>query len=308
MVRDNSNISRRQFGLLGGLALASLSVTARPAPAQQPLPELRIVESGHSLTDSVMNPLQDMIAAAGGRGGELVKSTIPGSPMEWRWKNDPGYDQPNLTDPDAMARFDLLVITERVSLSGTVPYHASEDYALRWFEQAWTYGRDGKGAPSILYASWVSIDSGPDYENPYNDPDGLIPFRERLDREMVMWEQILDHVNQNRPDGSPAMKMIPGPLVMAAAFDDIAAGRAPGIAAFRDLFRDDIHPGPLGEYLIALAHFAVIFNRDPHGLPAGVPSKGGPSPGQASWMQDLVWRVVSTYPKALTDGSGKLDD
>ncbi|MFV0301488.1 MAG: hypothetical protein ACK5IP_11515, partial [Paracoccus sp. (in: a-proteobacteria)] len=58
---------------------------------------------------------------------------------------------------------------------------------------------------------------------------------------------------------------------------------------------------------IALAHFAVIYNRDPRGLPHGVPAKGGTSPEQAAWMQDLVWRVVSSYPRAGTDGSGVLD-
>lgn len=302
-----SSLLTRRAVIAGGAAGIALSAGIARAQTDNPLPILRIVESGHSLTDGVMEPLSDMINAAGGRGTTLVKSTIPGSPMEWRWGNDPGYGQPHLVKPEDMARFNLMVNTERVTLSNTLPYHKSEEFALRWFNQAWEYGNDGKGAASILYASWVNIDSGPDFENPYKDPDGLIPLRERFPLEMVMWEQILDHVNDNRPEGSPAMKMIPGPLIMADAYDQIAAGTAPGLTQFSDLYADMIHANELGNYLIALAHFAVIYNRDPRGLPAGVPARGGPSREQADWMQDLVWRVVSSYPRAMTDGSGQLD-
>lgn len=291
---------------LGLLSAALLAMTlAAPVQAQDdPLPTLRILESGHSLTDGVMVPLQDMINAGGGRAGTLIKSTLPGSPMEIRWKDPTDPDQ---REPEVMAQFDVFVNTERVALSGTLPWHDSPGYALKFMEHAWEHGNDGKGATSILYSSWVSLDSGPDYENPYKDPDGLIPFRERLDREMVLWEQILNHANENRPEGAPEMKMIPGTLVMAAAYDDIAAGNAPGIDDFRQMFSDDIHTNEMGGYLIALAHYAVIFNRDPRGLPAGVPARGGPSPEQAAWMQELVWNVVSNYPAAHVDGSGQID-
>ncbi|MFV0300971.1 MAG: hypothetical protein ACK5IP_08870 [Paracoccus sp. (in: a-proteobacteria)] len=296
-------LTRRQFSATA--LAAGLAVSAGLARAQQPLPILRIVESGHSLTDGVIEPLRGMINAAGGRGTTLLKSTVPGSPIEIRWK-DPSAS-PDLRLPEVMAQYDVMVNTERVSLSTTFEAHDSRGYALKFFDHAWKYGRDGKGAASLLYSTWVSISSGPEYDNPYKDEDGLIPFRERLDREAVQWEAILDYVNQNRPQGSPAMKMIPGTQIMAAAHDEIGAGKAGGMSEFRELFRDDIHVSDWGGYLIALAHFAVIYNRDPRGLPHGVPAKGGTSPEQAAWMQDLVWRVVSSYPRAGTDGSGVLD-
>lgn len=298
-----AGLNRREFSI--GALVAGWAASSGLARAQQPLPILRIVESGHSLTDGVMEPLHDMINASGGRGTELVKSTVPGSPIEIRWKDDSA--DPNLRLPEVMAKFDLMVNTERVSLSNTAGWHDSPGYALKFFEHAWKYGRDGKGAASILYSTWVEVTSGPGNENPYKDPEAEVPFRERLDREAVVWEQILDHVNQNRPAGSPEMKMIPGTQVMAAAYDEIAAGTAPGLTEMSQLFHDTIHINLLGNYMIALAHFAVIYNRDPHGLPHGVPTNGGPSVEQATWMQDLVWRVVTTYPKAKTDGSGTLD-
>lgn len=297
-------LTRRGFGtgaLAAGAALGLGTARAQEAP---PLPILRIVQSGHSLTDGLMTPLRDMINASGGRGTLLVKSTIPGSPMEARWQHEA---DPDLRQPEEIAKFNLMVNTERVTLSNTLPFHNSEATALLWFNHAWEHGNDGKGAASILYASWVNIDSGPGFDDPYNDPDGQIPLRDRYPREMVLWEQILDHVNNNRPEGSPVMKMIPGPLIMAEAYDAIAAGTAPGLTDFYQLYDDTIHANDLGNYMIALAHFAVIYNRDPHGLPAGVPARGGPSQEQAAWMQDLVWQVVTSYPKAMTDGSGRLD-
>lgn len=256
---------------------------------------LRVVESGHSLTDGIMPPLESFVRLRGSRRGTLVKSTIPGSPMEWRWEHAPEGDDPDIRDPKVMANFDVLVITERVSLANTAPYHRSSEMALRWAEHAWRHGSDGAGARSILFATWVDMTSGPDHPNPYNDPEGHIAFRERMPLEMARWEEIRGHVNAGLADGMPQMAMIPGPLIMAAAHDDILASKAPGLGSLSDLFADDIHLNDRGNYLIALAHFAVIYNKDPRGLPANIPPRSGPDQAQAAWMQELVWRVLAEY-------------
>jgi hypothetical protein len=267
-----------------------------------PLPlTTKMVQSGHSLTDPVSTPLKAMVLAAGNRWAVIDKSTIPGSPMDYRWKTAPGYGAPDARKD--IGDYELLVITERVSLSGTLRWHNSPDEALRWFTHAWTEGNGGKGAETILYATWVDIKSGPDAENRYKDPDGNIPFRERLPREMGMWEQIQDHVNANRPEGSPPMRMIPGPLLMAALYDAIEAGEAPGFTDISDLFLDTIHVNDLGAYFIALAHFAVIYERDPRGLPNGLGMPTSPKREQAEWMQELVWKVVTEYEGSGVSGS-----
>jgi hypothetical protein len=250
---------------------------------ERPLTQ-RVIQSGHSLTDGIFDPLRELVKIAGNPAVVIDKSTIPGSPMDWRWSHK--------TEPDArhdIADYDTLVLTERVALSGTMPWHNSPQEALRWFINAWTKGQDGNGAETILYATWVSIDSGPNFENPYKDPEGHIPFRDRLPLEMAQWETIQSYVNDNRPAGSPPMRMIPGPVLMAAIYDEIAAGNAPGIARISDLFSDDIHLNDLGNYYIALAHFAVIYGRDPRGMQ----NLAGVTLDQARFMQDLVWRVLS---------------
>ncbi|MEL6683335.1 MAG: hypothetical protein AAFQ09_11945 [Pseudomonadota bacterium] len=248
---------------------------------------LRVVQSGHSLTDVIMEPLRFLVKSSGVRRAAIDKSTIPGSPMDWRWDH---ADPDNATDARYnIDKYDVMVLTERVGLSGTMPWHKSERQALQWFTHAWEQGNGGEGAETILYATWVNTDSGPNWENPYKDPDGAFTFRERMPREMAGWRQIQSHVNDNRPAGSPEMRMIPGPMLMAAMYDEIEAGRAPGFKDISDLFQDRIHLNETGGYFIALAHYAVIYNRDPRGLQ----NSGAVTPEQARWMQDLVWRVLS---------------
>lgn len=259
---------------------------------ERPL-NMRIIQSGHSLTDPIPGPLRAIIRAVGGRAAVVDPSTIPGSPMDWRWNNAPGHGLPHARA--AIKDYEVLVLTERVPLSATLPWHNSLEQALIWHDHAWAEGNDGKGAETILYATWVGIDSGPDAANPYNDPEGLIPFRDRMDLEMRGWEQILDYVNQNRAVGSPPMRMIPGPLLMVAIHDAIQTGEVPELSDMADIFSDDIHLNDLGAYYIALAHYTVIFNRDPRGLSNRLGVQRSPSPALADWMQETVWRVISDY-------------
>jgi hypothetical protein len=279
-------------GLAALPALAAAPVLAEPV--QRPF-NLKIVMSGHSLTDSIPGPLETLVKAAGGeqsRGMLIDKSTIPGSPAEMRWQTDPIEPVDARRD---IGNYDLLVLTERVSVRSTLQWHGADKIALTWYEHALKNGRGGKGADMILYASWIGLDSGQPSKWDTSE-DQMIPFRERLDVEMGAWQTIADHVNTNRPASSPPMRMIPGPLIMAAIWDAIAAGTAPGLTDMRELFEDDIHVNPKGAYPIALAHYALIYGRDPREIPNLRGEPGWPTAQQADWMKTLVWDVVRTYP------------
>lgn len=300
----NGRIDRRLFlSASSALPLLMLTGTA-PAQAASPRPfSTRVIHSGHSLTDPIVPVLDAMVVAVGkqeARARAMARSTIPGSPMEWRW------DHRSTDGPDAradIADYNLLVITERVSLSNTVPWHRSSEMALNWFTHAWSEGNHGKGAETILYATWVDIDSGPDFANPYNDPEGHLTFRDRLPLEMAQWQQIADHVNAARPDGAPPMRVIPGPLIMAAAYDAIQAGTAPDLEKIDDLFTDKIHLNGQGAYLISLAHLAVIYDVDPRRLTSGLGGISVPSPAKAAWMKQLVHDILLGYPDAGYHGT-----
>ena len=286
----------RRAVLAGLAALPALAGTGWAKTGQERPLTLRVVMSGHSLTDPITTPLSAMIEAVGGAAtdGLIDSSSIPGSPAEDRWNTT--LDLPVNARRD-IANYDMLVLTERVPVRSTLQYHHSHDIALQWFTHAWQNGNGGKGAETVYYASWISWQSGPGNDDKYDLPDEqLIPFRDRLDLEMGDWQDIANFVNKNRPAGSPAMRVIPGPKVMAALYDAIAAGQAPGLTKMGEFFEDNIHPNGLGAYPITLAHYAVMYGREPHEVPTMTGKPGWPTAAQQDWMKDLVWDVVRSYP------------
>ena len=290
-----SEFPNRRSVLAGLATLPAVAGTAAGAgPAERPF-NLRMVMSGHSLTDPIPHPLEILVRAAGGQkslGMKIDRSTIPGSPAEMRWQTNPIEPVDARRD---IANYDVLVLTERVQVRATLQWHNADKIALKWFEHAWKHGRGGKGAETVYYASWISLDSGKPSEWD-NTEDQKIPFRKRLDVEMTAWQSIADFVNANRPQGSPRMRVIPGPKIMAAVYDAIQAGTAPGLSQMQELFEDDIHVNAKGAFLIALAHYAVIYGRDPREIPGLRGEPGWPSAAQQTWMKDIVWTVVSAYP------------
>lgn len=292
-------LDRRRFlqataALSGGALIGAMPAPARASEALA----MRVIQSGHSLTDPIVPMLARIVAATGApeaRRGRIDRSTVPGSPMDWRWTHRNEY----MTDArHDIAGYDMLVITERTPLSNTLPWHDSEEMALTWATHAWTEGRGGAGAATVLYATWVATTSGPEAGNPYKDPEGLIPFRDRLPLEMARWQAIADHANAGRPSGAPAIRVVPGPLVMAAVHDAIAAGSAPGLERIEALFSDEIHLNAQGAYLIALAHLAVIYGLDPRDTPDLPAALDMPAPATAAWMKALVHEVLAAYPDA----------
>ena len=280
----------RRFATIAA-CLTALAVAPQPMLAA-PL-DARVIQSGHSLTDPIPDILENLIVAAGGQRIEVARSTIPGSPMEWRWEHRVGYGQPEARYD--IADYDVLVITERVGLATTMPYHKTLDEAVKWTKHAWTLGNGGKGAETILYASWIGLDTGPGTPIAEGDPDNQMPWRDRLLKEYADWKTIQNHVNQNLPAGAPKMRMIPGPLMMVQIYDDIQAGKVPGVDRIDDLFEDNIHTSDLGSYAISLLHFAVIYERDPRDLPR---IKDAPRNAKLdTYLRNLAWTVATSTPE-----------
>ncbi len=281
------------------LALPGLALGREDGP--RPF-SARVIQSGHSLTDPIIPALSAIVAAVGGREaqqGVIDGSTVPGSPMQIRWKDRPQ------SGPDAredIAKYDVLVMTERAPVLSAIEWHDSQGMALRWFKHARAKGNGGRGADMILYASWVHVDSGPGFKDPSDDPEGQLPFRERMGLEMPRWQGIADYVNANRPPNAPEMPVIPGPLIMAAVYDAIKAGTAPGLTDIRQLFRDSIHINDDGAYLIAAAHFAVIYRRDPREVPSRMGLQPVPAPETAEFMKEIVAQVLRDYPGSGLQG------
>ena len=280
-----------------------IDLIAQDLPPKQAYPlTVRQIHSGHSLTDPLFGqpwPGQYVylitLLRGSWAGDDIGKSTIPGSPMHWRWNNSSGY-------PDArhnIDEFELLSITETAGLC----YEGGSDqqwyldcireqreWLSVWTNHAWNNGNNGSGAATLLYTNWINIDGS----------DG--PFRSMLDVLNGEWERMQDYANANRPSGAPHVYMIPGNRMMARLYDDVQAGLVPGITQFSGFFEDNIHVNSLGAYAIAMLHYACIFNQNPLGLPNQLidnppPGFQIPSVALATYIQNMVWDVVTKYPR-----------
>lgn len=271
-------------------------------PPREPSPlSVRQIHSGHSLTDTYMShpwPGRLILATRTIPGGEdaydtIGKSTIPGSPLHWRWTHAPSFG-----DPDArsdIGDYELLVTTEAVPLSPNTesPRTTTLDQIEKWVQNTWEHGDHGRGAELMLYSTWVHWRS---QEEGSAAAEDKLPFHQHLEAEGKKWEQMQDHANAMRPAGMPPVYMIPGHRLMMRIYDDIQSERAPGLDHISDIFSDDIHLNGLGRYAITCLVYAVIYQRNPKELPEKLADPEDTlSAAQARYFKEIAWEVATHY-------------
>jgi hypothetical protein len=279
-------------------------------PLSQPEKPLRVFHIGHSLVGKNMPAMLEQMAGAGhdhrsqlGWGASLQSHWEPDIPVK-------GSELENLHDKyqDAKAAiaggsFDALVLTEAVEIKDSIKYFDSPKYIRRW-------ARDARNAnPAIrvyLYETW----------HPLDDPAGWL---NRLDHDLgAYWEGVLLAQGLAHGDTGGPVYVIPAGQVLAAFVRRMdRAGGLPGLRSREDLFlrtpdgkQDMIHLNDVGMYLVALTHYAVLYHRNPVGLPhqllrADGTAADAPSEAAARVMQEVVWEVVTQYPKTGVKASKK---
>jgi hypothetical protein len=268
---------------------------------------LRVYHLGHSLVGRDMPAMLAQLAPAGhgyesqlGWGASLRAHFEPDVPIA-------GFEREN-----AHARFrpaheavisgdyDVLVLTEMIDLQDALRYHDSAAYLQRWAQMA----RSAAAHTRIyLYETWHPLDVA----------GGWL---ERLDRDLVdLWERRLVDPDLLASGPERPVWLIPAGQVLAAFVRQVEAqGGVEGLADRTGLFArtpegqvDPIHLGDLGNYLVALTHFAVLYRRSPVGLPRQLERADGtaaraPSQSAAELMQSTVWSVVTRYPRSGVRG------
>jgi hypothetical protein len=82
----------------------------------------------------------------------------------------------------------------------------------------------------------------------------------------------------------------------------IVAGKAPGLKNQEELFQDAVgHAQPPLQALATYCHFAVIYRRNPTGLPLLAVLKKAKNPGWRDeklnrMLQELAWEAVIQHP------------
>ncbi|MDJ0629443.1 MAG: hypothetical protein QNJ44_14385 [Rhodobacter sp.] len=275
--------------------LYSASLTPPEAP-------LRVFHLGHSLVGPDLPAMVQQLAEPGHR----YESQLGwGASLKTHWDPDveiPGFAEENAHERYRDARaallsgdYDAFVATEMVEIRDAIKYHDSSRYLGKWADLA------RRGNPDVriyLYETWHQI----------HDPEGWLA---RLDRDLGrFWEaEILLPVlaRQEAPD---PIYVIPAGQVFAkfiravheiGGTDDFS-GKEGLIRTNSDGELDDVHLNDLGTYLVALTHYAVLYQKSPVGLPRQLRRADGglaqaPSEETARLMQETVWQVVTSYPK-----------
>lgn len=285
-------------------AEARAADTAFDAAYAKPLPPpsgpLTVFHLGHSLVGRDMPAMLAQLAPEGHRyesqlgwGTSLKEHWEPGESIRgFEEENDhPRYR--DAKEAIGSGDYGAVVLTEMVEIRDAIRYHDSATYLARWANLAWQANPDTR---VYLYETW----------HPLDDPEGWL---ERLDADPKrFWEAKL-----LRPafavTGKP-IRVIPAGRVMARFVRAVeqaggvgnVAGRESLFAVREDGSRDPIHLGDLGSYLVALTHYAVLYQQSPVGLPFRLNRADGsaadaPSARAARLMQETVWDVVTGIPE-----------
>jgi len=274
---------------------------ASPAPPP-PASGMRVFHLGHSLVGRDMPAMLAQLAGAGHRfesqlgwGTSLKEHWEPGQTINgFASENDHPRFRP-AREAVASGEYDAVVLTEMVEIRDAIRYHRSGRYLALWAAEA---RRANPEARVYLYETWHRLD----------DPEGWL---ERLDADLERYwkaELLAQDIRRNAPDRP--IWLIPAGQAMARFVRALEAGGGAGDLRTReDLFQrsesgeiDPIHLNDLGAYLVALTHYAVLYQRSPEGLPHrllradGSPAEAPPE-ALARLMQRVVWAVVRAHPE-----------
>lgn len=271
---------------------------ASPLPA--PAGPLRVFHLGHSL---VNRDMPAMLAQLAGNGHRYESQLGWGTTLKAHWGDEPinGFDTENdhprfrpAHEAVESGDYDAIVLTEMVEIRDALRYFDSPVYLERWMAKALSARPDVR---LYLYETWHSLD----------DPEGWLT---RLDADLQRyWLDGLAKPALARLPPDARLHIIPAGQVLAQFVRTVESiGGIGNVSQRADLFaRDDdgspdqIHLNDLGNYLVALVHYAVLYHQSPVGLPNqllradGTPADA-PAPETAQLMQESVLEVVRRMP------------
>jgi hypothetical protein len=264
---------------------------AEPLPA--PDSPLRVFHIGHSL---VNRDMPAMLAQLAGEGHSYESQLGWGATLKSHWGDAPvnGFETENshpryrdAREAVASGDYDAVVLTEMIGIREALRYFESSRYLTRFTQSALAARPDTR---VYLYETW----------HPLDDPDGWL---ERLDADLARyWKGGILRPALLKLPADTRIHLIPAGQALAAFVREVEAQGGVGNVRNRaDLFSDQIHLNDIGNYLVALVHYAVLYGSSPEGLPHellradGTPATA-PAPETARLMQEVVWRVVRSLP------------
>jgi hypothetical protein len=328
--QGGTSLTRR--GFLGtSVSIVAASMGSQGFSADLPLRiastrTTRTIHSGHSLIDSYIHAgvwPGDLIKVVESIGvpqafENIVKSTLPGSDMRWRWNNSVNDARPRDPSADAkrdIADFDTLVITE----SGPPPRPGRPsdlqsmvvtlDYLCRFAANSLENGNGGKGADDIiLWSIWPSLTmwrpDPPGYTESWQE---FTDFRSALPEYGRSFQFMADYTSWKMRRIYPSLPddwrvwIFPGHLWMARVWDDIEAGKVPDVTDMHDLFSDGIHTNGIGGYGLACLVATCLYQFNLNNARA-LHTPAGISRPLRTYFATLAWDIATAYAPAGMNG------
>ena len=270
--------------------LATKQTAATPG-TPLPIQSAKIAEVGHSLVNEAVPRYLVGLAKEMGKQISMSVQLIPGAPLEWQWKRhadvangvpgNPHFTNLRVGLKSASPPFDVLVLAERVDISASIKWHDSEGYSKLWRDLV---VQANPTARMFMYTTWAG------YANDQYWPG--IPtraaWRSRTQTDGELFEKLVRDTNALIPSG-PKFMVIPGHRAMMALYDAVQSGVidwAP--AGINHFFLDYIHLNDIGNYYIALVHYATIYRSSPVGAPVPASLASALTSAQALQLQQMA--------------------
>lgn len=272
-------------------------------PLAKPTKPLTLYHLGHSLVGRDMPAMLKQLAGDGhdyrtqlGWGTSLRDHINPEFAINGfeEENNHPFYQ--DYSEAIKSKTFDAFVFTEMVDIQDAIKYFDSANYITQLIQQIQQHSPDTN---MYLYESWYEL----------TDPKGWV---NRLDEDLEKYwlGGLLDKALAKLETPAPVY-VIPVGQVLSAFFKAVGQrGGVEGISQPEDIFArtdtgelDPIHMNDVGMYLVALVHYAVLYQESPEGKPfrllkaTGEPAVA-PSQEAAELMQTITWQVVSQFQRS----------
>lgn len=276
---------------------SAASVRARiAAPLPAPQGPLNVFHLGHSLVNRDMPAMLAQLAPPGHRYNSQLGW---GTTLQAHWGDAAinGFEAENAHPRFRPAQeavesgdYDAVILTEMVEIRASIRWYESPRYLALWAKKAIAARPDVR---LFLYETW----------HPLDDPEGWLT-RLDLDLDRYWLSRVLGPALKELPEAAQ-VRVIPAGQVLAAFVREVEARGGIGNVRDRtDLFQrspegtlDPIHVNDLGNYLVALVHYATLYQADPVGLPTALARADGspavaPEPEVARLMQEVTRSVV----------------
>lgn len=142
----------------------------------------------------------------------------------------------------------------------------------------------------------------PTTKRPAKVDHNAITGEELRKRHEVYFQAMDQHIRElNKKHGKTVLYIVPAAQAVIALREKIIAGQAPGLKEQEDLFTDALgHGKPPLQALVGYCNFAVMYRRNPVGLPVPAVLKqaklGDQEENLNRLLQKLAWEAVTEHP------------